>query len=195
MLFINYQPFMFLVELPSKPYVFQYIVFNYGSPANFSSNKYVNERFRKCLIRPSNRNFTCYNSYQLSKYTHTINISITQDDFYRYGWEISKSDIVSFGKLLEAQAKFLLCNMISFYMTFLNQKDAILLFQANFDFTEETWSYEAIKKVYDRFALLNVKISYTKDLTMKLENLLLTNLSNIVLNKLELTTLEVAILN
>jgi hypothetical protein len=167
-IFTKYQPFMFLVELPSKPYVYQYINYNYGNPANFSSNKFVQERFRKCLIRPSTRFNNYYNKLTFSLHTHLVKISISQDDFYRYGWELTITDAISFGKFMESQAKFLLCNMISFYTTFLNQKDAILLFQKNFDFSEEIWPYESIKKVYDRFALTNGKICYTKDVTLKL---------------------------
>jgi hypothetical protein len=80
---------------------------------------------------------------------------------------------------MEGQAKFLLCNMISFYMSFLNQKDAILLFQKNFDFSEEIWPYETIKKIYDRSVLADGKISYTRDVTLKLEKLILSNLVSI----------------
>lgn len=171
--------FMFLVELPSKPYVAQYITFNYGNPANFSSNKFVQDRFRKCLIRPCNRHNSRYLQLSFSIHTHIVKVSITQDDFYRYGWELTTTDIIAFGKYMEGQAKFLLCNMISFYMSFLNQKDAILLFQKNFDFSEEIWPYETIKKIYDRSVLADGKISYTRDVTLKLEKLILSNLVSI----------------
>jgi hypothetical protein len=170
---------MFFLELPVKPYVKQYIILNYGNPANFSSNKFINERFRKCLIKPSRRYNTYYEKQSFCKYAESIKIILTQDDFYRYGWELSPSDIISFGKLIEHHAKFLACNMISFYMTYMNEKDAILCFQNNFGFNEDIWQYQSLKKIYDRFAVANGKIYYTKDLTLKLEKLLLTNLSNL----------------
>ena len=180
---------MFLVELPTKPYVKQYIVLNYGNPANFSSNKFINERFRKCLTNPSNRNNRKYQNISFARHTHSLKVSISQDDFYRYGWELTATDIIAFGKLMEHHSKFLLCNMISFYMTYMNEKDAILAFQNNFGFTEDIWPYDSVKKIYDRFALTNDKISYTKDVTLKLEKLILANLCNIG------TLLHPAILN
>ena len=170
---------MFFLELPVKPYVKQYIILNYGNPANFSSNKFINERFRKCLIKPSHRYNSYYQKQAFCKYAESIKIILTQDDFYRYGWELSPSDIIAFGKFLEHHAKFLSCNMISFYMTYMNEKDAILSFQNNFGFNEDIWQYQSLKKIYDRFAVANGKIYYTKDLTLKLEKLLLTNLSNL----------------
>ena len=120
---------MFFLELPVKPYVKQYIVLNYGNPANFSSNKFINDRFRKCLTKPSRRNNPVYEKTAFCKYSESIKIILTQDDFYRYGWELSPTDIISFGKLMEHQAKFLMRNMISFYMTLMNERDAILTFQ------------------------------------------------------------------
>jgi hypothetical protein len=170
---------MFTVELPVKPYVKQYIVLNYGNPADFSSNKYINERFRKCLAKPSMREAAHYKNISFSIHCRTVKIKITQDDFYRYGWELTITDIITFGKLIESQAKFLLHNMISFYMTFMNERDAILAFQNNFGFTEDIWPFDSIKKTYHRTTAKSEKISYTKDLSNKLENLILGNLSRL----------------
>ena len=138
---------MFFLELPVKPYVKQYVILNYGNPASFSSNKYLNDRFRKCLIKPSLRHENYYKNLSFAKYQEKIKIILSQDDFYRYGWELSSCDIISFGKVLEHQTKFLMCNMISFYTTVMNIKDAILTFQNNFGFTEDIWPFESIKKV------------------------------------------------
>jgi hypothetical protein len=170
---------MFFLELPVKPYVKRYIVLNYGSPANFSSNKFINDRFRKCLSKPSRRNNPVYEKTAFCKYSEIIKIILTQDDFYRYGWELSPTDIISFGKLLEHQAKFLMRNMISFYMTLMNERDAILTFQNNFGFTEDIWPFDSIKKNYSRSVNKSAKFSYTKDFAIKLENLLLVSLSDV----------------
>ena len=62
---------MFFLELPVKPYVKQYIILNYGNPANFSSNKFINERFRKCLIKPSRRYNTYYEKQSFCKYGYS----------------------------------------------------------------------------------------------------------------------------
>ena len=170
---------MFFLELPVKPYVKQYIVLNYGNPADFSTNKNLQHNFRKCLIKPTKRFNTIYEKASFCKYTATIKIILSQDDFYRHGWELSLTDIISFGKSLEHQAKFLMRNMISFYMTFLNERDAITHFQNNFGFTEDIWPYDSIRKDYERFTSTHPRISYTKDLSVKLENLILVSLADV----------------
>lgn len=170
---------MFIVELPAKPYVKHYIVLNYGNPADFSQNKFVFERFRKCLIKPGIRNTSCYSNLSFSRHKETVNIKISQDDFYRYGWELTTSDIISFGKLMEHQVKFLMRNMVSFYTTFMNERDAVLAFQNNFGFAEDIWPFDSIKKAYSRSIKRADKISYTKDLNNKLEKIILANLSEL----------------
>jgi hypothetical protein len=170
---------MFFLELPVKPYVKQYIVLNYGNPANFSSNKFINDRFRKCLSKPARRYNFKYQKIDFARQSETIKITLSQDDFYRYGWELTPSDIISFGKFMEHQAKFLMRNMISFYMSLMNERDAILTFQNKFGFTENIWPFDSIKKSYSRSIKKEAKFIYSKDLSIKLENLLLVSLSNV----------------
>ncbi|MFZ4546669.1 MAG: hypothetical protein ACOYN4_04510 [Bacteroidales bacterium] len=170
---------MFFLELPVKPYVKQYIILNYGNPANFSTNKYINDRFRKCLSKPSRRWDNKYEKLAFAKQSESIKITLSQDDFYRYGWELSPNDIISFGKLMEHQAKFLMRNMVSFYMSLMNERNAILTFQSKFGFTEDIWPFDSIKKSYSRSVNKDAKFIYSKDLSVKLENLLLTNLSDV----------------
>jgi hypothetical protein len=64
-------------------------------------------------------------------------------------------------------------------MTIMNERDAILAFQNNFGFTEDIWPFDSIKKTYHRTTAKSEKISYTKDLSNKLENLILGNLSRL----------------
>jgi hypothetical protein len=168
---------MFLVELPVKPYVKHYIAINFGSPADFSRNKYINERFRRCLIKPCSRWENKYKDLSELFYSSTIPIRISHDDFYRYGWELTLTDTVAFGKIMEHHAKFLMRNMVSFYKSFMLEKYAILQFQQKFGFTEDVWSYESIRKDYYRSVPPGEKPNYTNDLTYKIENILLGNLS------------------
>lgn len=170
---------MFTVELPVKPYVKQYITLNFGNPADFSTNKYINEGFRKCLIKPSKRYDSVYRKLSYQCHSQTIWIKISQDDFYRYGWELTTSDIIAFGKIIERQTKFLMRNMVSFYMTFMIERNAVLTFQKNFGFTEDIWGYESIRKDYYRSVATGNKISFTKDMSNKIEEILLVNLTSI----------------
>ncbi|MEI8049509.1 MAG: hypothetical protein WCI92_19180, partial [Bacteroidota bacterium] len=73
----------------------------------------------------------------------------------------------------------LMRNMISFYMTLMNERDAILNFQNKFGFTEDIWPFDSIKKNYSRSVNKDAKFIYSKDLSVKLENLLLVSLSDV----------------
>lgn len=169
---------MFSVDLPVKPYVKQYIKLNYGNPADFSSDKYINSQFRRCLSKPSSR-FDLRNK-NLSKqfYSSSIKIVISQDDFYRHGWELTPTDTIAFGKIMEHQAKFFMRNMISFYLSYMIKRDAIFKFQQTFGFTEDIWSFDSIKKDFYRKVSFD-NLEYSKDLTTKIEKIILVQLSNL----------------
>ena len=168
----------FNIDFPTKPYVRQFIIHNFGDPADFSCNKGVNDSFRNCLSRPSTRYDARYNELSLCRYSTITKVVISDDDFYRYGWEISKTNIVSFGKQMERQAKFLMRNMVSYYSSFMMERDAILMFQNRLGFNEDTWSFDSIKKDYQRFGPVD-RPDFLSDLNSKIEKILLVNLSNL----------------
>lgn len=105
-------------------------------------------------------------------------IIITEDDFYRYGWEMTRTDTVLSGRELENRVKFLMRNIVSMNMTYMPQKNAILLFQENLGYQEEVWSFESIKKDYFRNAPEN-KVSFLEEITKKSERIILANLSDL----------------
>ncbi len=169
---------MFSVDLPVKAYVKQYITLNYGNPADFSSDKYINSQFRRCLTKPCTRYNIRYKELSELFYSSSIKVKISQDDFYRHGWELTPTDTVAFGKIMEHQAKFFMRNMISFYLTYLIKRDAILKFQQTFGFTEDIWSYDSIKKDFYRKVDFE-NSNYSKELSTKIEKIILVNLSNL----------------
>lgn len=164
------------VDLPTKSYVDHFIKMNFGIPADFAKDAQLNEEFRRCLIKPSNRYGTRYTMENFAWHTSTTQIQISEDDFYRYGWEITKTDIISFNKIIERRCKFMARNLITGYSMLMPEKEAILKFQENFGFTEDIWSFESIKKDYYRNCMEN-KVNFGQEITKKIENIFLVNLS------------------
>lgn len=169
---------MFTLLLPTKPYVHQFLVNNFGDPVDFSSDTRLNNLLRRCLRKPSMRRNKKYAQLKLVKYSSLTRIIITQDDFYRHGWELTRTDSIYFNRELENRAKFFMRNMVSLYSSFMSLKDAVLLFQSNFGYNEDTWSYDSIRKDFDRHGTIPAT-SFSSQLIEKTESIFLDNLSEL----------------
>ena len=115
---------------------------------------------------------------ELSLHVHTIEIVISERDFYRHGWELSKTDTVSFGKHFEKNAKWLMRSVVSTYVSFcIPINIAINKFQTRFQLEEEYWPFDSIKKDFFRFKINN-GIDFNHYAYEHLEKLILVNMSN-----------------
>jgi len=63
-------------------------------------------------------------------------------------------------------------------MAFMSQKEAILLFQENFGYSEEIWSYDSIKKDFFRNGPQQ-KVNFMSEITKKTNHIILGNLSDL----------------
>jgi len=166
----------FIVSVPVKPYVKKYIVNLFGDPANFVHHSDEYQLVQHCLTSPSIR----YDSKidpQMAVYTDTIRILVSQDIFYRYGWEFTRTDIRKFGKHFERKIKFLMKSYVSIHVGAGEPiKDAIQRFQQKFELEEYFWSYESIKKDYYRNKP-DYPFDFFPNIIEQLDNLFLAHLS------------------
>lgn len=140
----------FNVTVPVKPYVKRFLENNYGDPVDFKNHPRENEMFKRMLKKPCLDNEHKYIN-ELCRQTHAVEILISDRDFYRHGWELTKTDIISFGKHFEKQAKWLMRTVVSTYVQYGNPVDrSIITFQARFQMEEEYWSFDSIKKDFYR---------------------------------------------
>ena len=106
--------------------------------------------FKRMLKKPCLDNEHKYIT-ELCKQTHSVEILISERDFYRNGWELTKTDIVAFGKHFERQAKWLMRTVVSTYIQYGSPVDcSIMKFQSRFLMEEEYWSFDSIKKDFYR---------------------------------------------
>ena len=170
-----FMPEKFVVTLPVKPYVKRFIEINFGFPANFSSNAEVNKFFLSLLKKPDTSLDKRY-SEQLFNYTSTMEVAISQHDFYHYGWELTRTDIVVFGKHFEEKAKFMMRSFVGVYVAAgMPIFKSINLFQERFLFDDAHWDYQSIKKDFYRNGT-NAKIDFGKEIFGKIDQILLHNL-------------------
>lgn len=169
-------PEKFAVTIPVKPYVKRFVELNYGLPADFSKQPEIQKELRRCLRKPDTRYDRKFEN-RLSTYTASLGLLISQDDFYRFGWEFSKTDIVMFGKLFETAIKSKMHNVVSIYRGIgLSIKESILKFQENHSMEEEYWAYETIKKEYYRRRPTN-GIDFFPEIIDKIDSLFMVTLS------------------
>lgn len=169
-------PMTFTVDLPVKPYVKAYIESTFGNPANLAKDPEAKEQWRRCLSKPSKRFDSRYKDFSFARYSAIATILITEDDFYRHGCELSKTDIIAFGKFMERRAKFLMRTVVNAYMLIMKKRDAILKFQQGFGYSEDSWPFDSIKKDFDRSAPGDM-INLAAGLTETMERIILANLS------------------
>lgn len=145
----------FLVKIPCKPYVKRFLEINFGDPDNLNSGKAVDiskdkalyAEFRRKLEKKSYRHELLFNTYAFKRYSDEINIKISQDDFYRFGWELSKTDIVYMNQVFEGRTKILMYTIVGSRVAMgISLTDSIDYFQDKFFFPEDIWPKESIYK-------------------------------------------------
>ena len=145
----------FLVNFPCKPYVKRFLEINYGdsgsiggnSSIDISKDKFLYAEFQQKLKNKSFRYDVRYSNLALDRYSEEINIKITQDDFYRYGWELTKTDIIYLNSVFEGRCKLLMYAVVGSCLAMgMTLVSSIDYFQEKYFFSEDIWQRESIYK-------------------------------------------------
>ena len=165
----------FTVTVPVKPYVKRFIENNYGCPVDFRNHPRENEMFRRMLKKPCRDGENKF-VHGTSPNATSVEILVPGRSFDRYGWELSKTDTVRFGKHFEARAKLLMRTAVGTYVSFGAPTNiAIAKFQERFNMEEEYWPWESILKDFMRFRKNN-GIDFNHYAFRHLERLILVNM-------------------
>ncbi len=170
----------FFVYLPCKPYVKRFLLYNYSlSDSDYKdavslSDSFLYQRFRSALHRKSDRWRAKYE--KLSRYSETVAIEIKKEDFYSYGWALSDTEVVSFCMILEARAKAMLFTYLDVHRAMgLPLALAIRNFQERFDFPEDVWPSESIRREYNRKGN-KMAMGLIADISKNIDKIVLGNL-------------------
>lgn len=167
----------FDIQVAVKPYVRQYLINNCGNPVDLSHLPRVQDLFRKLLRRPLLR----FESLPMPVDSCYVRIVFSKDTFYRYGWEMTRTNMLRFNRVLEQDLKFVMRTYIGSRAALgFTIAQCIRDFQDRFNFPEEIWSYEAIKKDIMRNTeekRRNDVINFLEEMDQKIHRIFLENLS------------------
>lgn len=140
---------MLHVTLPCKPVVKQYLLNNYGATLKMPDGDFVKLLIESLLQRASHWQDTKINLY---RYTDEVKIPITYQVYEVYGDKLSPTAIRVINRLIEKKIHARLYDFMEFFVCIANfeQKDAIIMFQQTHGFPEGIYSYDTIKKYYQR---------------------------------------------
>lgn len=173
----------FACFIPVKPYVKRYLITNFNRPdnrwaelVNLGEDQELYNAFRCRLVKDNGRFDKRYN--HLKKYSVQVAIEISKDDFYRYGWSMSPSEVVSFGLMIERRIKNMLCMYVDVRVALgADISTAIRNFREIFKFTEDDWKYDSIRKECFRHSYRRSKI-HIADINELVNKIVLDKLSN-----------------
>jgi hypothetical protein len=171
-------PTVYTVDVRVKPYVKQYLINNCGNPVDLSKMPKLNNLFRRLIYKPVLR----FESLPLPNSDCYVSIIISQDLFYRNGWEMTRNNQMLFNSEVENEIKFIMRNYVATFSTFYNIATCIRMFQDRFKLPEDMWGYDAIKKDLDRNS--EVKKSkeieeFVRKMDRSLHKLFVENLSTV----------------
>lgn len=146
----------FVCWVPCKPYVKQYLLYNFNAPdetwpeiIDLSADRDLHADFIERLDKKEARYEKRYSN--LYRYPEKVAIEIKKDEFYRYGWCISNESAVRFGNKIEHRIKQMLFLYLDTYVSMgIQLSIAIRNFQAKFGYNEDNWPYDSIRREYNR---------------------------------------------
>lgn len=164
----------FTIKIPVKPYVKRFLELNFGDPVYFHIDKEDYNELRRCLNK-SRRWDNKYSKF-LCTYRETVTVLLSEDDFYRFGWDMTATNVVRFNSRFEKNAKTLMRSMVGIYNALgLPMNVSITKFQDKFYFDENCWHYETIRKDFQRRGYVE-KIDFENEIFNKVERIVLDNL-------------------
>jgi hypothetical protein len=164
----------FNITIPVKPYVKRFLDLNYGDPVYFHQDRDEYRVLRECL--KNSRRYDSRYQEELKSYSLEAVLVISERDFYHFGWEMTKTNIVYLGTYIEMKAKTLMRSMIGIYHGLgLPISSSIHKFQDRFFYDDDVWPYQSIKKDYYRHGV-NELINFDNEIFLKVEKIVLTNL-------------------
>lgn len=166
----------FFISVPVKPYVKRFLHLNYGDPVFFHADQNDYNFLRKCLA-DSRRREPKIPEY-LSPYKDAVTILLSERDFYRYGWDLTYSNVVKFGNYFERRTKAFMRTMVGVnHCLGMPINLSIYKFQEDYYFEESVWSYDSIRKDFYRNGHIQ-EIDWKGEVSRKIEKIVMTNLSS-----------------
>ncbi len=141
----------FSVSIHVKPYVKKYLENRFGDPVDLSGDKHINKYFLNLLDKNSYRFDKRIFVFGKNAYKEEVTILISEDAFERFGFDLSKTSIIDFNNFIEEYIKTQ-SRLFVGVCSGLGVKVAVAIrnFQNIFQFEEDDFAFETIKKDIQR---------------------------------------------
>jgi hypothetical protein len=142
----------FTVGIYLKSYVSKHLTNLFGDPVNLYHESGRGRELRYLMLDSLRK--PCY-KYEKRIHNHSFEVEtrfvISNNDFYHYGWYISKTDMLRMNSRVEAKIKLAMRNFIAFQQSYgISISDSIKSFRDYYNFDEDCFPYETIKKDFYR---------------------------------------------
>lgn len=137
---------LFFIDIKVKPYVKQYLINEFGNRVYFDSEAKYYSTFLSLL----SKGCKSLNNQEVDEKC-IVRFHYSEDVFYRHGFSMSKSNMRMLNNAIEQDIKFIMRTHIG-CMAVLGYSiaESIRHFQTKFNFGEDVWPFESIKKDIDR---------------------------------------------
>ena len=138
---------IYTIKVAVKPYVKAYLENNFGTPIDFRKDSELTG-IVNLMLRAGSAHL---DNIVSAKFAETVEIRISKDTFFRHGFTLTKTDTIRFNSFLEKRLKYYARLYISYHNSLgFSITKCIRDFQDTFGFSEDVWSYDSIKKDFDR---------------------------------------------
>jgi len=134
------------INLPCKPYVAHYLRNKFGSPLQISRSAAEGKMLFNLLERA--RHDT---DLKTARYTEIVEVLLAEGIYLRHGWELTPTAITEFNNWLEEILKERFVVHVDACTSYgIKKAVAIRDWQDNYNFPEDVWKFETLKKYHDR---------------------------------------------
>lgn len=165
----------FTISIPCKSYVKAFLESNCGTPADLKHLPDLRQVLIDCLAHKPMH----LENKEIARWTDVVAVIVPSDVFYRYGWELNKTNLMDFNRAVQMKVKYFmrqyvgLNNALGFPLAL-----CIRDFQEKFNFNEEVWQYDSIRKDFNRHGRM-IGLKTMKQLKKEINEIFLGNLSDL----------------
>ena len=165
----------FNIKIPCKKYVKAYLENNCGIPVDLNQLPKLKDMFISFLNKKPINSEPLYKTIRLD----SVTIHIFLGWPHPYGYRLNKEDLFNFTQDIEQMVKYNMRQFIGLNRAIgIPYALCIREFQDKFGFPESIWSYQSIKKDFDRHGRIP-ELKSIKEMKVKMNIIFLDNLSDL----------------
>jgi len=142
---------MITIEFPVKPYIGHFLRTRFGNPCHLTLDSQIGKLFY-LLVKEETKSKSV--SQKKVTYKHSLQVKITENVFRRRGHVLSRNSVATFNNFMAEYIKekmFLYSDALLEANQELKIKAALEMSLEKFQFNQDVFPYETLKKSYDRY--------------------------------------------